>query len=88
MVEKLWRWLIEYSGPRGKIDGGPTRVLFNLHSQKKFRTANQKAELPCTLSRPETDFGPGALKEMTGMQEKLKEEEEINGGSCMGHLKM
>lgn len=33
-------------------------------------------------------FGPGALKEMTGMQEKLKEEEEINGGSCMGHLKM
>lgn len=46
-----------------------------------------RSQLPCQVSSPETYFEPGALKEMPGIQQKLKKEEKINLGSCMGHLK-
>lgn len=47
----------------------------------------EQSQRSCQVSSPETDFVPGALKEMPGVQQKLKEEENINLGSCMGHLK-
>lgn len=69
----------------------PTRVLLNLHSQKKSKVDDQKVEcsqLPCLASKPETDFGPGALREMPSIQQEPKEEEKLNLGLCLGQLNM
>lgn len=69
----------------------PTRVLLNPLSQKKSRLDDQKVEcshIPSLVSIPETDFGAGSLKEMPGIQQKLKEGDEINLGLCMGQLNM
>lgn len=82
---------MEYSDPRGKTDGKPNKSTAYSYSQKKLRMDDQKVEcsqLPCLISRPETDFGPAALKDMPDIHQELKEEEKLNLGSYMGQLNM
>lgn len=66
LTHKVWKWLIDHCALRGKIDGPPTKILFEkttiVSSEKKSRDNDQEAEpsfpreksqVPCLISRPE-----------------------------------
>ena len=61
-IQKIpaWSWIIEHGVPGYDIDGLPTRILFNLYSQKKSMMDCQrqgsisvKITIPCSVSRSE-----------------------------------